>query len=93
MFIIEIDTRVEVPRIVGMADLDDKHPQGVPGPFFTDLSCIDCGLCHEDVPEVFKLDEERRSYVWQQPRTEEEGERAREAMEGCPVEAIEFAEC
>lgn len=76
----------------GMADSNDRHPLGAPGPFFTNQHCIDCGFCLDEVPEVFRLDDEFQSYVWQQPRNGEERERTLEAIEGCPVEAIGVAE-
>ncbi|MDG2486995.1 MAG: ferredoxin [Roseibacillus sp.] len=51
--------------------------------------CIDCDLCRETAPENFTREEdEGYSYVCKQPENQKEEELCREAMEGCPVEAI-----
>jgi len=72
-----------------MADRTDKHPRNAPGSFYNDLSCIDCDMCREIAPEVFRRDdEEGQSYVWRQPDSPDELARAREAMDRCPTETI-----
>ncbi|WP_411844890.1 ferredoxin [Roseibacillus persicicus] len=72
-----------------MADGTDKNTRNAPGPFFNDLSCIDCGLCPELAPNVFKRDdEEGLSYVWRQPESADEIRAAHEAIEACPTESI-----
>lgn len=72
-----------------MADKNDKYPENVPGKFYVDEQCIDCDLCRETAPTVFtRNDDGGFSFVFKQPETEEELELAREAIEGCPVEAI-----
>lgn len=72
-----------------MADRTDKHPRNVPGSFYNDLSCIDCDMCRETAPEVFRRDdEEGLSYVWRQPDSPGTLQRAREAMDRCPTETI-----
>ena len=72
-----------------MADRTEKHFRNAPGSFYNDLSCIDCDLCREIAPDVFRRDEEGgQSYVWQQPDSPEGVERAREAMTSCPTETI-----
>ena len=72
-----------------MADRSDKHPRNAPGSFYNDLSCIDCDMCREIAPEVFRRDdEEGQSYVWRQPDSPDELARAREAMDRCPTETI-----
>ena len=71
-----------------MADLNDKHPQGVLGRYYTDHSCVGCDYCRELAPEVFRADEEDLTYVWRQPQTVEEIDLAEEALEGCPTETI-----
>lgn len=72
-----------------MADKDSRLPQNVPGPWYVDSNCIDCDLCRETAPSVFRRDEDNgNSIVFHQPETEEEEELAHEAKEGCPVEAI-----
>jgi len=75
--------------IITMADRDDKNEKNVPGKFYVDTQCIDCDLCRETAPDNFARDEdEGYSYVSKQPENDEEVEQCREAMEGCPVEAI-----
>lgn len=72
-----------------MADRTDKHPRNAPGSFYNDLSCIDCDMCREIAPDVFRRDdEEGQSYVWQQPDSPDALQRAREAMNRCPTETI-----
>jgi ferredoxin len=53
--------------------------------------CLGCGVCYNSVaPGLFKADEQTgKSQVVKQPETEEELRAAREAIESCPVSAIE----
>ena len=72
-----------------MADIHAKHIENVPGAFFTDDQCIFCQLCAETAPAVFKMTpDDDHAYVYRQPSTAEEADLAREALEGCPAEAI-----
>jgi ferredoxin len=72
-----------------MADHANKYPENIAGKFYVDNNCIDCDLCRETAPDSFKRnDDEGHSYVYKQPETDEELRLAKEAMEGCPVEAI-----
>ena len=72
-----------------MADREDKNQENIDGKFYVDTQCIDCDLCRETAPENFKREEdEGYSYVYKQPDNQEEEDQCREAMEGCPVEAI-----
>lgn len=72
-----------------MADKDDKNSSNVPGKFYVDSQCIDCDLCRETAPDNFtRAEDEGYSYVFKQPETDEEIAQCREAIEGCPVEAI-----
>ena len=72
-----------------MADREDKNPENVEGKFYVDSMCIDCDLCRETAPDNFTREEdEGYSYVYKQPESQQEEELCREAMEGCPVEAI-----
>lgn len=72
-----------------MADPKDKVPESVPGRYFVDSTCIDCDACREMAPDNFvRSDEEGYSYVSKQPETPEEEAQCRDALEGCPVEAI-----
>jgi ferredoxin len=72
-----------------MADAANKYPENVPGKFYVDDQCIDCDLCRETAPANFKRnDDGGHSYVYKQSETPEEEALCKEAMEGCPVEAI-----
>ncbi|MBE0543056.1 MAG: ferredoxin [Verrucomicrobia bacterium] len=72
-----------------MADKNSRLPQNVPGPWYVDSNCIDCDLCRETAPSVFRRDEDNgNSIVFHQPETEDERALAEEARNGCPVEAI-----
>jgi ferredoxin len=72
-----------------MADREDKNSENVSGKFYVDSQCIDCDLCRETAPNNFRRsDDEGYSYVFKQPENDEELAQCREAMEGCPVEAI-----
>ncbi|HEV7868650.1 MAG TPA: ferredoxin [Chthoniobacteraceae bacterium] len=72
-----------------MADLANKYSENVTGAYYVDDQCIDCDLCRETAPANFtRNDDGGHSYVFKQPETEEELNLSKEAMEGCPVEAI-----
>jgi ferredoxin len=72
-----------------MADVANKYPENVAGKFYVDDQCIDCDLCRETAPASFKRnDDGGHTYVYKQPETPEEQALCKEAMEGCPVEAI-----
>ena len=72
-----------------MAELENKYPENVLGRFYVDDQCIDCDLCRETAPANFTRNEDGGySYVYKQPVTPEEETVCKEAMEGCPVEAI-----
>src|SRR5882724_11782877 len=76
-----------VPKI--MADVANRYPENLPGKFYVDNQCIDCDLCRETAPSNFgRNDDGGYSYVYKQPTTPEEEAQCKEAMEGCPVEAI-----
>jgi ferredoxin len=72
-----------------MADVANKYPQNATGRFYVDDQCIDCDLCRETAPANFtRNDDGGHSYVYKQPENQEEEALCKEAMEGCPVEAI-----
>ncbi len=72
-----------------MADLTNRYADNVAGKFYVDKECIDCDLCRETAPDNFTRNEDGGySYVYKQPVNPDEEVRCREAMEGCPVEAI-----
>lgn len=75
-----------------MATTDLRLPENVPGPFYITSACIDCDMCRETAPTVFRRhDDLSYTVVFHQPETESEREQALESLEGCPVEAIGFA--
>ncbi len=72
-----------------MASKENRYPDNLPGKYYVDDQCIDCDLCRETAPDNFRRNEDGGySCVYKQPQGEEEEQRCREAMEGCPVEAI-----
>jgi ferredoxin len=69
----------------------EKVAENVPGAFFVMDNCIDCDLCRQTAPQIFKRHSTGNggySFLWAQPKTEREEQLAREAMQACPVEAI-----
>jgi ferredoxin len=84
---------VRVPSNIGrkksMANTSDRFHLNVPGAWYNDNSCIDCGLCPELAPGIFRRhDASGQTFVWRQPVTEVEWAIAREAQEACPTESI-----
>ena len=72
-----------------MADKNDQWPDNAPGKFFVDKSCIACDACCIAAPGNFKMNEnDGHAFLAKQPGTPQEEDQCREAMEGCPVEAI-----
>jgi ferredoxin len=52
-------------------------------------TCIGCGLCAEEYPEVFEMDDDKaRVKVDEVP--DDAKESCKEAAENCPVEAIQI---
>jgi len=72
-----------------MADRDRKAPGSIEGRYYVDRGCIDCALCPEIAPDIFRSDlVEGYVYVFRQPESPEDKDRCREAMDICPVAAI-----
>ena len=72
-----------------MADIANRYKENVEGSYFVDNQCIDCDLCRETAPDNFtRSDDGGYSFVYKQPASADEAARCKEAMEGCPVEAI-----
>ncbi|MDR0679130.1 MAG: ferredoxin [Puniceicoccales bacterium] len=72
-----------------MAERHNRWPDNAKGAFYVDDNCIDCNLCREISPEIFRRQEEGGfSYVFRQPENDDEKARCREALESCPVSAI-----
>ncbi|MFM6926892.1 MAG: ferredoxin [Bdellovibrio sp.] len=72
-----------------MADKSQKWTDNKPGKMFVDQSCIACDACVLTAPKNFSMHEEDgHAFVSKQAETPEEEALVKEAMEGCPVEAI-----
>ena len=72
-----------------MADKSQSWKDNQPGKVFVDQSCIACDACVLTAPNNFAMHEEDgHAFVSKQPGSPEEEELCKEAMEGCPVEAI-----
>jgi ferredoxin len=81
--------RFNQQRIINMADIRLRLAENVPGRFFVTSECIDCDMCRETAPSVFRRNDDIAfSVVFHQPETEVERQQAEEALNGCPVEAI-----
>jgi ferredoxin len=50
--------------------------------------CISCGLCVNMCPDYFEFDENNKSKVTKQPKTEQEKKTLKKVIESCPVGAI-----
>ena len=72
-----------------MADKSQSWKENKPGKVFVDQSCIACDACVLTAPHNFSMHEEDgHAFVSKQPESAEEEALCKEAMEGCPVEAI-----
>ncbi|HTS19658.1 MAG TPA: ferredoxin [Verrucomicrobiae bacterium] len=72
-----------------MAAFANRYSDNVLGKFYVDDQCIDCDLCRETAPDNFTRNENGGySFVYKQPTSPDEEALCKEAMEGCPVEAI-----
>ena len=59
------------------------------GRYYVEASCIDCDMCRETAPGVFKHDDDiAYSIVHRQPVTPDEIQRAEEALADCPSNSI-----
>ncbi|MEW6377701.1 MAG: ferredoxin [Thermodesulfobacteriota bacterium] len=54
-------------------------------------TCIGCGVCAEECPEVFDMDDDKAT-VKMEEVPEDVADSCREAAENCPVEAIQIEE-
>jgi len=55
-------------------------------------NCIGCGLCESVCPEVFEMNDEGLAQAINEPVPDAAESTAQEALESCPVEAIEEVE-
>src|SRR5215831_19230418 len=70
-----------------MANPKRAYSENVPGDFFVDETCIDCDLCRQIAPSVFR-DAGEYSVVFNQPAAAEELKRAEMALIACPTGSI-----
>jgi len=70
-----------------MADLRKRLEANAPGEFFVDSSCIDCDLCRQVAPSVFRAEGDN-SVVYRQPAGPGETLRAEVALVTCPTASI-----
>jgi glyoxylase-like metal-dependent hydrolase (beta-lactamase superfamily II)/ferredoxin len=70
-----------------MANVLQRLPENVQGEFFVDSTCIDCDTCSQLAPEIFR-DHGEQCSVYQQPRNDEEIQRALMALVACPTGSI-----
>jgi ferredoxin len=72
-----------------MADVSNRYSGNASGRYYVDDQCIDCDLCRQTAPNNFARDEKSgHSFVFRQPRSDQEITACQEAMQNCPVEAI-----
>ncbi|MEA5050110.1 MAG: ferredoxin [Oscillospiraceae bacterium] len=57
--------------------------------YYVNSTCIGCGLCASMCPEVFTMTDENVSLAADAPVEPAQEDAARQAMESCPVAAIE----
>jgi ferredoxin len=70
-----------------------RLPGNVPGKYYTTEVCDGCAYCASVAPENFDYQKDSNTYfVARQPRTPEEEDFVREALEDCPVDAIRSEE-
>ena len=70
-----------------MANLNRAYPENIPGTFFVDDTCIDCDLCRQIAPSVFK-EKADHSVVYRQPDSAAETLRSAMALVACPTGSI-----
>src|SRR5262252_5482916 len=70
-----------------MAELRRKLDGNAPGEFYVDSSCIDCDLCRQIAPGIFR-DAGETSVVGRQPSGAAETLRAEMALVTCPTASI-----
>ncbi|MQN01288.1 MAG: ferredoxin [Lachnospiraceae bacterium] len=59
--------------------------------YVVDDSCIGCGLCEGTCPEIFSIGDDGKAHAKDIEVPEDQADAAAEAMDGCPVGAIQEA--
>src|SRR5947209_20422947 len=67
-----------------MANSSRAYAENVPGDFFVDDTCIDCDLCRQIAPPVFR-EESDHSIVYRQPGSAAESHCAGTSLGACPT--------
>jgi glyoxylase-like metal-dependent hydrolase (beta-lactamase superfamily II)/ferredoxin len=70
-----------------MADAKHAYIENVAGDFFVDDTCIDCDLCRQIEPSVFK-EHSGHSVVYHQPQSKTRTHKAAMALVTCPTGSI-----
>jgi ferredoxin len=74
-----------------MANKKEKYSNNVKGRYYVDRECIGCDACTMTANSFFAMQDDgdtMHAYVQKQPETTADEELCKEALEGCPVEAI-----
>ena len=72
-----------------MPTFANRYPQNAAGKYYVDDQCLDCDLCRETAPNVFRRnDAGGHAYVHSQPATKEDVALCEEMVEAFPMEAI-----
>lgn len=67
-----------------------RLPENAEGDYYTNEHCDGCAYCAAVAPENFDFNREQNTYfVSRQPVTPDEKEYVQEAMDDCPVDAIQ----
>lgn len=67
-----------------------RLPENAEGDYYTTECCDGCAYCAAVAPDNFDFNREQNTYfVSRQPLTPDEKEYVQEAMDDCPVEAIQ----
>lgn len=68
---------------------DAPYEDNVPGRYYVDKGCIDCGLCPTMAPHTFaQSDDATHSFVHAQPRSDDEVSEVEETAAICPTNSI-----
>ena len=73
-----------------MNDKAKKLPGNAPGKYYVTEDCDGCAYCAAVAPENFEFDKSTNTYfVSKQPGSPQELEVVLEAMDDCPVDAVQ----